>query len=533
MDGIEVTISNPSKIFFPDLGLTKFDLARYYEIVAEGALRGCRDRPTLLKRFPNGVDEEPFYQKRVPAKRPPFIDTVEVTFPSGRRADFLRPSSTAAVLWAVNLGCLELNPWNARAPDVDHPDELRVDLDPGPGVPFSDARTVALVAREVLTEHGLRGFPKTSGKRGIHVLVRIEQRWTFTEVRRAALAIAREIERRVPEISTSKWWKEERHGVFIDFNQNARDRTLASAYSIRPSPEARVSLPVEWDEVADLDPDVWTILTVPERYRERGDAHASIDDVAHDLTPLLDLADRQEAEGAEEAPYPPHFPKAEGEPVRAAPQEEKGLTERADIRERERRRRHELLVRAVRLILVRPPPHEARAVPEAPASLQMVVRDLGDELWPQRDPRGVLALRPSTRLVPFAFAEDERLDLLEHRASLRRLERRHVADVVHLAVVVDAEHERADPVAGLVQPVADEDAVRGASVFDLHHNARAGFVRPISALRDEAVEPRALEPFEPLRRHIRVRGLRRDEEVVTRGDGVDERCAPLREGRTP
>lgn len=323
VDGRDVTLSNPSKIFFPDLGLTKLDLARYYVAVADGALRGCRDRPTLLKRFPNGVDGEPFYQKRVPAKHPEWIRTVEVTFPSGRRADFLQPDSTAAVLWAVNLGCLELNPWNARAPEVDHPDELRVDLDPGPGVSFADARTVALVARDVLTEHGLRGYPKTSGKRGIHVLVRIEARWTFTEVRRAALAIAREIERRVPEISTSKWWKEERHGVFIDFNQNARDRTLASAYSIRPSPEGRVSLPVEWDEVDALDPDAWTILTVPSRYAERGDAHATIDDVAHDITGLLGLADEQEAQGAEDAPYPPHFPKAEGEPTRAAPSRRK------------------------------------------------------------------------------------------------------------------------------------------------------------------------------------------------------------------
>lgn len=321
--GIDVTISNPDKIFFPALGLTKLDLARYYAVVVDGALRGCRDQPTLLKRFPNGVDGEPFYQKRVPPKHPSWIRTVEVTFPSGRRADFLRPDSPAAVLWAVNLGCLELNPWNARAPDVDHPDELRVDLDPGPGVPFSDARTVAIVARSVLEEHGLRGFPKTSGKRGIHVLVRIEQRWTFTQVRRAALAIAREIEARVPEISTSKWWKEERHGVFIDFNQNARDRTLASAYSIRPSPEGFVSLPVEWDEVPALDPAAWTITTVPARYAERGDAHAAIDDVVHDITPLLALADEQEAAGAEEAPYPPHFPKAEGEPVRAAPSRRK------------------------------------------------------------------------------------------------------------------------------------------------------------------------------------------------------------------
>lgn len=323
VDGIEVPISNPEKIFFPALGLTKSDLARYYATVVDGALRGCRDRPTLLKRFPNGVDGEPFFQKRVPPKHPDFIHTVEVTFPSGRRADFLRPDSAAAVLWAVNLGCLELNPWNARAPDVDHPDELRVDLDPGPGVPFTDARTVALIARDVLTDHGLAGFPKTSGKRGIHVLVRIEPRWTFTEVRRAALAVAREIERRAPEISTSKWWKEERHGVFIDFNQNARDRTLASAYSIRPSPEGRVSMPIGWDEVPDLQPDTWTITTVPARYTERGDAHVSIDDVAHDLTSLLTLADEQEAQGAEEAPYPPHFPKAEGEPVRAAPSRRK------------------------------------------------------------------------------------------------------------------------------------------------------------------------------------------------------------------
>ena len=319
LDGIEVPISNPEKIFFPALGLTKRDLVDYYVAVAGGALRGCYMRPTLMKRFPNGVDGEAFYQKRVPAKHPEWISTCHVRFPSMRTADFLCPDSRAAVLWAVNLGCLEMNPWNARVPDTDHPDELRVDLDPTPDAPFADVRRVAMIAREVLAEHSLAGYPKTSGKRGIHVLIRIHQRWPFTVVRRAALAIAREIERRAPALATSAWWKEERHGVFIDFNQNARDRTLASAYSIRPSPDGRASCPIEWDEVPDVEPADLTIVTVPKRFAERGDAHARIDEVSHDITSLLELADRQDAEGAEEAPWPPHFPKTEREPTRAPP----------------------------------------------------------------------------------------------------------------------------------------------------------------------------------------------------------------------
>ncbi|MFN2614392.1 MAG: DNA polymerase domain-containing protein [Actinomycetota bacterium] len=319
VDGISVPISNPEKLFFPALALTKRDLLDYYVAIAEGALRGCYLRPTLLKRFPNGVDGDAFYQKRVPASHPSWIKTVHVRFPSMRTADFLCPDTRAAVIWAVNLGCLEMNPWNSRSPDTDHPDELRIDLDPTPSAPFEDVRRVALIARDVLAGHGLVGFPKTSGKRGIHVLVRIKHEWPFTIVRRAALAIAREIERRAPSLATSAWWKEQRHGVFIDFNQNARDRTLASAYSIRPSPDARVSCPIGWDAVSSVEPADLTIVTVPALFKERGDAHAHIDDVEYDISSLLELADRQDAQGAEEAPWPPHFPKTEREPTRAPP----------------------------------------------------------------------------------------------------------------------------------------------------------------------------------------------------------------------
>ena len=316
--GREVRVTNPDKVFFPGTGATKMDLVRYYVAVGEGAVRGALDRPVILHRYPNGVEGEDFYQKRVGESRPEWLRTVTIRFPSGRSATELVMADVAHLVWHANLGCLDINPWPVRADDVDHPDELRVDLDPTPRIPFASVRKVALVAREVLEEHGLRGFPKTSGKRGIHVLVRIEPRWSFTEVRRAALAFAREVERRSP-LATTAWWKEERRGVFVDYNQNARDRTVASAYSVRPVPDARVSCPLDWDEVADVDPRELRIDTVPARFGERGDPHETIDDARGSLEALLDLADRDEAGGLGDAPWPPHFPKGQREPTRVAP----------------------------------------------------------------------------------------------------------------------------------------------------------------------------------------------------------------------
>jgi len=322
--GREVVITNPDKIFFPKAGYTKLDLAKYYLAVAEGALRGIAGRPIVLKRYVNGAESEPFFQKRAPEQHPDWIETVELRFPSGRTAREIVVRDAAQLLWIVNLGCIDLNPHPVRADDLDHPDELRVDLDPGPGVKWDDVRRVALVAREVLDEHALRGWPKTSGSRGIHINVRLERRWTFDQVRRAALALAREVERRAPKLATSKWWKEERHGVFLDYNQNAKDRTVASAWSVRPTPDARVSMPLEWDEVADCDPAEFTLVTAPKRFAERGDASAGIDDAAGSLDKILELSAAQEAAGLGDAPWPPHYKKQRGEPPRVAPSRKKG-----------------------------------------------------------------------------------------------------------------------------------------------------------------------------------------------------------------
>jgi DNA ligase D-like protein (predicted polymerase) len=302
------------------LGKTKLDVVNYYLSVADGVLRGVRDRPMNLKRFPNGAESDPFYQKRAPTPRPDWVRTAAVRFPSDRFADEVVCSDRASLAWVVNLGCIDLNPWPIRMADVDHPDELRVDLDPEPAAAWDDVRNVALVARDVLADNGLIGFPKTSGSRGIHINVRIEPRWPFDEVRRAAIALAREMERRAPEIATTAWWKEERHGgVFIDYNQNARDRTVASAYSVRPRPDARVSTPLTWDEVRDVDPSVFTIDTVPERFARSGDPAAEIDDKPGRLDGLLALSDRDAANGLLDAPWPPHYPKGDSEPIRAQP----------------------------------------------------------------------------------------------------------------------------------------------------------------------------------------------------------------------
>jgi DNA ligase D-like protein (predicted polymerase) len=305
-------------VLFPRLGVTKMEIARYFLAVGEGAVRGARDRPTVLRRFPDGIDGEAFYQKRVPKQRPDWMRTAMIQFPSGRSADELVIADLAHLIWAANLASLEMHPWPVRTADVDRPDELRVDLDPTPKIPFASVRKIAMLSREVLEEHGLIGFPKTSGKRGIHVLVRIDPRWEFPLVRRAALALAREIERR-SSLATTAWWKEERRGVFVDYNQNTRDRTVASAYSIRPVDRATVSMPITWDEVPDVDPKAFTIRTVPDLFSERGDAHASIDDTAGSLESLLELADRDEHEGLSDAPWPVHHPKMPGEPTRVSP----------------------------------------------------------------------------------------------------------------------------------------------------------------------------------------------------------------------
>jgi bifunctional non-homologous end joining protein LigD len=321
--GREVRVTNPEKIYFPRAGYTKLDLVQYYAAVAEGALRGIAGRPIVLKRYVDGAEGQPFFQKRAPEARPEWIETVELRFPSGRTAREIVVRDAAQLLWIVNLGCIDLNPHPVRADDLEHPDELRVDLDPGPGVGWDDVRRVTLLVRDVLTEHGVRGWPKTSGSRGMHVNVRLERRWSFDQVRRAALALAREVERRAPELASSKWWKEERHGVFLDYNQNAKDRTVASAWSVRPTPDARVSTPLEWDEVAECDPAAFTLASAPARFTARGDAAGGIDAAPGSLDALLALSASQQAAGMGDAPWPPHYKKQRDEPPRVAPSRQK------------------------------------------------------------------------------------------------------------------------------------------------------------------------------------------------------------------
>jgi DNA ligase D-like protein (predicted polymerase) len=330
VDGREVRITNPDKPYFSrDVKLSKLDVVQYYLAVAEGAVRGVRDRPNMLKRFVDGAEKPPFYQKRAPDNRPDWLRTVTLSFPSGRTAEEVVVDDAAGLAWIVNLGCIELHPHAVRTNDLEHPDELRIDLDPVPGVKWDDVRRVAMEAKQLLEEMGLRGWPKTSGSRGMHVNARIEQRWTFTEVRRAALAFSREIERRAPKLATSKWWKEERHGVFLDYNQNAKDRTTCSAYSIRPLPDARVSAPLRWDEVPGSEAEDFTVLTMPARLKAIGDPNAEMDDYAGSLDKLLELAARDEAAGLGDAPWPPHFRKMEGEGTRVAPSRAKSATKGA------------------------------------------------------------------------------------------------------------------------------------------------------------------------------------------------------------
>jgi bifunctional non-homologous end joining protein LigD len=327
IDGRELAISNPGKLLFPEAGLTKLDLVRYYLAVAPGALRGAGGRPNVMVRYPEGIAGEFFFQKRAPANRPDWVEAVQIRFPSGNVAEEVVPRDAATLAWMANLNCIELHPHPVRSDDLDHPDELRVDLDPVPGVEWPQIRETAAVVRAVLDDFGLVGWPKTSGSRGIHVNVRVHPRWSFDQVRRAALALAREVERRAPKLATSKWWKEERHGVFIDYNQNAKDRTVASAYSVRPKPDARVSAPVSWDELQECNPADFTLRTMPDRFARIGDPHEGIDAAPCSLDSLLELSARHEREGAGDAPWPPHYRKQAGEPRRAPPST--GATEAA------------------------------------------------------------------------------------------------------------------------------------------------------------------------------------------------------------
>ena len=325
--GCEVRVTHPSKLYFTrEAKLSKLDLVRYYLSVADGALAGIRDRPIVLKRFVDGAEGEAFYQKRAPSSRPAWLRTVTLSFPSGRTAEEVVVDDAAGLAWIVNLGCIELHPHPVRSAALEHPDELRIDLDPGPGVAWDDVRRVALEVRALLGELGLVGWAKTSGSRGMHVNVRIAPRWGFDEVRRAALAFSREIERRAPKLATSKWWKEERHGVFLDYNQNAKDRTTCSAYSVRPLPDARVSTPLDWDEVPDCEPADFTVATVPARFAKLGHRHAGMDEAVGALDALLELAARDDAAGLGDAPWPPHFRKMDNEDTRVAPSRKKGAS---------------------------------------------------------------------------------------------------------------------------------------------------------------------------------------------------------------
>jgi DNA ligase D-like protein (predicted polymerase) len=333
VEGREVQITNPDKLYFSaQARISKLDLVHYYLSIAPGALAGIQDRPIVLKRFVNGAEAEAFYQKRAPAQRPSWVRTVTLSFPSGRTAEEVVVYDAAGLAWIVNLGCIELHPHPVRSGDLDHPDELRIDLDPVPGVSWADVRRVALEVQGLLAELGLRGWPKTSGSRGMHINVRIEPRWTFTEVRRAGVALSRAVERRAPTLASSKWWKEERHGVFLDYNQNAKDRTTCSAYSVRPVPDARVSTPLHWHEVPDCDPSDFTLFTVPKRFAEIGDPHAGMDSDSGTLEKLLELAARDEAAGLGDAPWPPHFRKMESEAPRVAPSRAKSAVKKPRVR---------------------------------------------------------------------------------------------------------------------------------------------------------------------------------------------------------
>ncbi|HET9219675.1 MAG TPA: non-homologous end-joining DNA ligase [Terriglobia bacterium] len=373
IDGHEVQVTHPDKLYFSKKAkISKLDLVRYYLSVAGGALAGIRDRPVVLKRYVNGAEQEAFYQKRAPLKRPSWLRTVTLSFPSGRTAEEIVVDDAAGLAWIVNLGCIELHPHPVRSADLEHPDELRVDLDPGPGVSWADVRRVALEVRSLLDEANLRSWPKTSGSRGMHINVRIHPRWTFTEVRRAALALSRAAERRMPELATSKWWKEERHGVFLDYNQNAKDRTTCSAYSVRPLEDARVSTPLDWEEVPDCDPADFTIFTVPDRFAKLGDPHVAMDAAPGSLDKLLELAARDDADGLGDAPWPPHFRKMKGEAPRVAPSRARA----ASVKPRTR----------MPLVVVAQSPHKEAAL-------------AGLDLWKRRHPQAAELLHVDDILV--------------------------------------------------------------------------------------------------------------------------------------
>jgi bifunctional non-homologous end joining protein LigD len=397
IEGHEVRVTHPDKLYFSrQVQLTKLDLVKYYLSVAPGALQGIRDRPIVLKRFVNGAEGEAFYQKRAPSDLPAFLRTVTLSFPSGRTAEELVVDNAAGLAWIVNLGCIELHPHPVRSTDLDHPDELRVDLDPGPGVAWSDVKSVALEVKSILEEVGLRGWPKTSGSRGMHVNVRIEPRWTFTEVRRAALALSRAVERRVPALASSKWWKEERHGVFLDYNQNAKDRTTSSAYSVRPLPDARVSAPLEWHEVPDCDPADFTVLTMPQRFATIGDPHAAMDSSPGSLDQLLELAAKDEAEGLGDAPWPPHFRKAEGESPRVSPSRAKAAAAKSSTATSSTPKAAKRAPRSkMPLIVIANSPSEAAALE-------------GLERWKQNHPE----------VAPLLAIDDVLVDRMRGRSSL-------------------------------------------------------------------------------------------------------------------
>jgi DNA ligase D-like protein (predicted polymerase) len=417
IDGREVTITNPDKVFFPRIGTTKLDLVRYYLAVADGALRGIRGRPMALKRFVNGAEGEAFFQKRAPENRPSWLRVATLSFPSGRTADEVVIDDAAGLAWIVNLGCIDLNPHPVRADDLDHPDELRVDLDPVPGVEWAQIRDVAMVVKEALEAVGLVGWPKTSGSRGIHINVRISPRWTYPEVRRAALALARDVERRAPAIATSKWWKEERHGVFLDYNQNAKDRTVASAYSVRPLPDARVSAPLSWDEVPICEAEAFTIATVPGRFAAIGDPGAGIDDAVGSLEALLDLSARDEAAGIGDAPWPPNYRKQEGEPPRVQPSRQRRAAADYDSPESEAQREQaraalekRIAAAAARASAARAPGAGSRPTPTGRRKSSIPVIEIaraatkeealaGLERWKARWPAAAATLEPADILV--------------------------------------------------------------------------------------------------------------------------------------
>ncbi len=458
--GREVTVTNPTKVYFEAAGVTKMDLVRYYLAIAEGALVGIRGRPMALKRFVNGAAKEAFFQKRAPENRPDWLRVATLSFPSGRTADEIVVDDAAGLAWIVNLGCIDLNPHPVREDDLDHPDELRVDLDPVPGIEWAQIRDVAMVTKDSLDAVGLVGWPKTSGSRGIHINIRIERRWSYPEVRRAALALARDVERRAPAIATSRWWKEERHGVFLDYNQNAKDRTVASAYSVRPLPDARVSTPLTWDALPTCDAEAFTIATVPARYAAIGDPGAGIDEAVGSLEALLDLSRRDEAEGMGDAPWPPNYRKQEGEPPRVQPSRQRRATPDYDTPEAAAKREKQRAAMERRFAAAQaaattgagtvPTPTGRRrsAIPVIEISRAATKEEAlaGLERWKERWPAAAAALEPADVLV----------DGMRGRSSLWYRVR---VNLIHVAEADRPPQEPLDPDydpwAGLERPDGD------------------------------------------------------------------------------